>query len=54
MCFPPILEHATPQSMPEKPGRIKLVHGEPEVQKILRNKLNQLGYEVTERSEPCD
>jgi predicted ATP-binding protein involved in virulence len=31
----------------EKSGRIKLVHGD-KAQKTLRNKLNQLGYVVTE------
>jgi metallo-beta-lactamase family protein len=34
------------QSMPVKPGEIRLVHGEPEAQNILRNKLSQLGYTV--------
>ena len=34
------------QSMPEKPGKIKLVHGKPEAQEALKNKLHQLGYVV--------
>ena len=34
------------QSMPEKPGRIKLVHGEPEAQQTLKNRLLHLGYVV--------
>ena len=34
------------KSMPEKPGKIKLVHGEPEAQQTLKNRLLQLGYVV--------
>jgi metallo-beta-lactamase family protein len=34
------------QSMSAKPGEIKLVHGEPEAQNTLRDKLSQLGYTV--------
>jgi Cft2 family RNA processing exonuclease len=30
------------KSMPELPGEIRLVHGEPEAQKALRSKLNLL------------
>ncbi len=30
--------------MPEKPGQIKLVHGEPKAQKVLAEKLMQRGY----------
>ena len=33
-------------SMPGKPGKIKLVHGEPEAQQALREKLEELGYNV--------
>ena len=32
--------------MPEKPGRIKLVHGEPKARKALAAKLVERGYEV--------
>ena len=31
-------------SMPEKPGRIKLVHGDPHAQSALRDKLSEEGY----------
>ncbi len=34
-------------SMPEKPGMIHLVHGEPRAQKVLAEKLKKLGYNVT-------
>jgi metallo-beta-lactamase family protein len=34
------------RSMPEKPGKIKLVHGEPEAQRALKNRPHQLGYVV--------
>jgi metallo-beta-lactamase family protein len=30
--------------MPEKPGQIKLVHGEPKAQKVLAEKLEEEGY----------
>jgi len=32
--------------MPDKPGLIRLVHGEPDAQKELTAKLLQMGYEV--------
>ncbi len=34
-------------SMKEKPGRIKLVHGEPPAQRALQHKLSALGYYAT-------
>lgn len=34
------------QSMPGKPGRIRLVHGEPPARKALAEKLRALGYDV--------
>ena len=33
-------------SMPEKPGAIKLVHGEAEAQNKMKSNLNQSGYHV--------
>ncbi|MCD6388135.1 MAG: MBL fold metallo-hydrolase [Desulfobulbaceae bacterium] len=38
------------QSMPEKPGRIKLIHGEPQAQKVIAKKLTSYGYNLF--SEP--
>jgi metallo-beta-lactamase family protein len=35
------------QAIPEKPGAIKLIHGETEAQNTLQNKLLQLGYTVS-------
>ena len=35
------------QSMPSKPGKIKLVHGDPESQKELQESLIQLGHNVS-------
>ena len=32
------------KSMPRKPGKIKLVHGEKHAQKVLSEKLKQEGY----------
>jgi metallo-beta-lactamase family protein len=34
-------------SMKEKPGSIKLVHGEPEAQQALKEKFTARGYDVT-------
>ena len=34
------------QSMPGKPGRIKLVHGEPPAQRVLAERLRGLGYDI--------
>jgi hypothetical protein len=34
--------------MPEKPGRIKLVHGEPRAQKVLSERLLEMGYSISE------
>jgi metallo-beta-lactamase family protein len=34
-------------SMPEKPGRIKLVHGEPRAQKVLSARLLEMGYSIS-------
>jgi len=34
-------------SMPKKPGKIKLVHGEPTAQKVLAAKLHEKGYNVS-------
>jgi metallo-beta-lactamase family protein len=34
------------EAMPEKPGAIRLVHGEPSAQQALRNELIQRGYTV--------
>ena len=36
------------QSMPSKPGKIKLVHGDPKAQKELRDKLIKIGLNVIE------
>jgi metallo-beta-lactamase family protein len=36
------------ESMSEKPGAIRLVHGEPDAQQVLRNELMQRGYHVQE------
>lgn len=35
------------EAMPEKPGRVRLVHGEPDVQKELAAKLGEMGYRVS-------
>jgi len=35
-------------SMPEKPGGIKLVHGEPRAQKVLGERLLEMGYNISE------
>jgi metallo-beta-lactamase family protein len=32
--------------MPEKPGTIKLIHGEPKAQRVLAAKLVERGYSV--------
>jgi len=34
------------QSMPSKPGKIKLVHGDPKAQEVLHDKLIRLGHNV--------
>ncbi len=34
------------QAMPQKPGKIKLVHGEAGARKALTEKLRGLGYQV--------
>jgi len=37
------------QSMPEKPGKIKLVHGDDEARKALTQRLHELGYNVVSK-----
>jgi metallo-beta-lactamase family protein len=40
------------QGMPQKPGEIRLVHGEYQARMVLADKLNALGYKTIARTNP--